>query len=334
MSKHIITELSGEEEALIASYREKWKAIGTLTQPIDRDKVVASIREAYLASNYPEPEILFSSSPFAAIQEILTIKNLDNYLGRDIHSKFLKRVVDRLRHLIERQFESSFFRKLINQIEYPEFPNHLDTNNNPKSFQFPMGVEYCVKAKIINDFDETETNDSDFLKLSQALSRPAAWSRWGCTLDFCISVLAIQYDRKKWQVFRELMQCCDFIFQFENVCVVCERPNKLLFDERNLLHAEGEPALEFADGYKVYAFHGGPPPEGRRCQNGEYIKPGTKVKLPNTGEYGIVIHCWYSDEIFDFDCYVAFFGTSISDRETDCRPYILRYAVVSLEVLE
>jgi hypothetical protein len=54
--------------------------------------------------------------------------------------------------------------------------------------------------------------------------------------------------------------------------------------------------------------------EGRRCENGEYIKPGTKVKLPATGEYGIVAHCWYSNEIFDFDCYVAFFGTSFPER--------------------
>ncbi|MCP2729277.1 hypothetical protein [Limnofasciculus baicalensis] len=88
------------------------------------------------------------------------------------------------------------------------------------------------------------------------------------------------------------------------------------------------------DGYKVYAYHGGERPEGRRCENGEYIKPGTKVKLPTTGEYGIVAHCWYSDDIYDFDCYIAFFGRSFPDRETKCRPYILRYAAVSLEILE
>jgi hypothetical protein len=170
--------------------------------------------------------------------------------------------------------------------------------------------------------------------LVQALARPAGWSHWGCLLDFCISGLGLQYAPKKWKAAQELMQSCDFILQFKQVCIVCDRPNKLLFDQRNFLHEEGEPALQFADGYGVYAYHGGERPEGRRCQPDEYIEPGTKVKLPNTGEYGIVVHCWYSTEIFDFDCYIAFFGDSFPDKETQCKPYILRYSAVSLEILE
>ncbi len=130
------------------------------------------------------------------------------------------------------------------------------------------------------------------------------------------------------------MQYCGFIFLFENVCIACDRPYKLSFDQQNSLHGEGKYALEFIDGYGVYAYHGGEPPEGKRCKNNEYIEPGTRVKLLHTGEYGIVVHCWYSDEISDFDCYVAFFGTSFPDRETHCRPYIFRYAAVSLEILE
>lgn len=71
-----------------------------------------------------------------------------------------------------------------------------------------------------------------------------------------------------------------------------------------------------------------------KFQKRVYIKPGTKVRLPSTGEYGIVVHCWYSEEIYDYDCYVAFYGTSFPDDKTDCRPYIFRYAAVALEILE
>lgn len=339
MSKRLITELSDEQKGMLSHYREKWKAIATLTQPIDREKVEVAIRAAYKVGDYPEPEIVFFCNPFAAIKDILATENFKTYLGRNIRYKFGKRVMDHLRHLIERQLDNTLFYNLMNQIEYPGFPHHLDRNNLPQASHFPRGIESCIETQILKDFDRTKTNDlelehSDLSDLLEALTRPAEWSFWGCLFDFCISVLGLQHDRKKWQAVQELMQCCGLIFQFEKVCIVCDRPYKLSFDRQNFLHAEGKYALEFVDGYGVYAYHGGERPEGRRCKNDEYIEPGTKVKLPITGEYGIVIHCWYSHEIFDFDCYVAFFGTSFPDNETDCRPYIFRYAAVSLEILE
>ncbi|WP_308189066.1 DUF6745 domain-containing protein [Nostoc mirabile] len=55
---------------------------------------------------------------------------------------------------------------------------------------------------------------------------------------------------------QNFMQHCGFVFQFEKVCIVCDRPCKLSFDQQNMLHAEGEPALQFPDGYSVYACHG------------------------------------------------------------------------------
>ena len=99
-----------------------------------------------------------------------------------------------------------------------------------------------------------------------------------------------------------------------------------------MLHGEWEYALQFADGYGVYAYHGGIIPEGRQCNDGEYIEPGTRVKLTLTGEYGMVTHCWYNDGFFD--CYVAFYGRYFPDKETKCKPYILRYGAVSLEIIE
>jgi len=37
---------------------------------------------------------------------------------------------------------------------------------------------------------------------------------------------------------------------------VCDRPRHLRFDSQNRLHAEGEPAIEFADGWNFYYYHG------------------------------------------------------------------------------
>lgn len=212
MSKRIITEISDDHYKELASYREKWKTIAILTQPIDRERVAKSIRSAYVASNYSEPEILFFCSPFAAVEEILATENFRAYLGKDIRHKFQKICFDHVHHLIDRQLDKNFYYNLRNQIDYPEFPDHLDQNSNPKSFYFSRGIESCVEAQIMKELNKTETDYSNISELLNALYRPASWSSLACMFDFCISVLGLQHDQKKWISVKELMQSCDFIF--------------------------------------------------------------------------------------------------------------------------
>ncbi|BDA70542.1 hypothetical protein RIVM261_073960 [Rivularia sp. IAM M-261] len=54
---------------------------------------------------------------------------------------------------------------------------------------------------------------------------------------------------------------CGLIFPFERTCFICGRPIKLSLDNQNRLHAEGEAAVEFADGNKLYFFENVPLPE-------------------------------------------------------------------------
>jgi len=61
---------------------------------------------------------------------------------------------------------------------------------------------------------------------------------------------------KKWQLFQSLVINCGWIFPYEHICIVCERPIKLSLDSDLLPHGEGEFALLFADGYSLYSHHG------------------------------------------------------------------------------
>lgn len=62
------------------------------------------------------------------------------------------------------------------------------------------------------------------------------------------------------------------------------------------------------------------------------IPIGTKVRLPSTGEVGIVIHTCLDAEMQCADCYVAFFGRSFPAGKPDEIPYVLRYLATSLEL--
>ena len=71
MSTKLIDKLTPEQEALIPVYRGKWRAIACKTGPIDRKKAAESVKAAYAALGEQEPEIVYSDSPFAALELIV-----------------------------------------------------------------------------------------------------------------------------------------------------------------------------------------------------------------------------------------------------------------------
>src|SRR5262249_57035214 len=67
-----------------------------------------------------------------------------------------------------------------------------------------------------------------------------------------------------------------------------------------------------------------------------FLPTGTKVRYVGTGqpEFGVVIYCWMNEEIMGlYDCYAAFFGDEFPSSSPKYRPYILRYAAQSLDVV-
>jgi hypothetical protein len=84
----------------------------------------------------------------------------------------------------------------------------------------------------------------------------------GCALvDFVYMVMNNSYTSQKWSIVQELVRECGWIFATDNICIICDRPTQILLDEDNRLHAEAEPAVEFADGFVAYAHHNAPLPE-------------------------------------------------------------------------
>lgn len=69
---------------------------------------------------------------------------------------------------------------------------------------------------------------------------------------------------------------------------------------------------------------------------GQRIVPGTYVKRndPTNEEVGIVVSCWFEEEIQAKDCYIAFFGENFPVGKPPTKPYIFRYAATSLTVVD
>jgi hypothetical protein len=77
--------------------------------------------------------------------------------------------------------------------------------------------------------------------------------------------------------------------------------------------------------------------EEAKMRSDSFLPAGTKVRLDGLQEggpeFGVVVHCWMSDEIGGYDCYVAFFGDEFPSGAPNQKPYVLRYAASSLDVV-
>jgi hypothetical protein len=61
--------------------------------------------------------------------------------------------------------------------------------------------------------------------------------------DFYISVLKTSYHHLEWKALINLITSCGWIFPFEKICLVCDRPTKIYSKEKLL--------IQYADGYTV-----------------------------------------------------------------------------------
>lgn len=54
----------------------------------------------------------------------------------------------------------------------------------------------------------------------------------------------------------ELAKNCGLVYAFDEVCVVCDRPDVQDIDADRRLHSETGPAMAFADGWQLFYIHG------------------------------------------------------------------------------
>jgi len=247
-----IDQLTPEQQALIPVYREKWRRIVRSTERIDQEKATEAIREIYAFCRKKEPKILFFDSPHAALELVLSkigISFWSNEIGRPLSEKIqagTKTTVERqTRTELDAKFGEDFrntLREAFN-VWYP-LEGLLGGISHTSIIQRDLDQPGTLKYKFFNDkFCNYLSSEEQAYTIS--------------FYDFCISVLNCNYcPESLWSVFQTIAESLYWIFPYENICFTCDRPRILLFDVENRLHAEGEPAIQFVDGYSLFSYQG------------------------------------------------------------------------------
>jgi hypothetical protein len=229
-----IKKLTPEQEALLPVIREKWKGIALSTERIDRQKATVAVTVAYRVLNLNQPEILFVDSPLAAVNFLESQPK--SALGKVLMSELLNQLSKQLDCQIDWKTDSQLLDQIDSLASLPRCQLKQELTSKLKCQEEGNLVYDCIHAGVC------------LCIASQ--------------MDFCISVLNLAHEQNAWLAYKSLMSEGGYIFAFEKMCLVSDRPIKYSIDSEERLHAEAEPAIEFSDGFfRKYVYHGVEIPE-------------------------------------------------------------------------
>jgi internalin A len=252
------------------------------TAPIDSQKATESVKKIYATIGLETPQVIVCSSPQVADIKLLKQLKIDR-ISQDKTSEIAEENLvlgnSLLRELIASVdlgvagwelgnalwnliiLEPDSDRRLVS--EFQEFvKNYLE----PELSDFLEQKDACGMCSDSYEEMYLQSVGADFLLDSnylQPLTRTDLVKEIHWT-EFFISKFGVTLDLKAQELIRckqQLFEHCGWILPFEKICLVCDRPLHLRFDAENRLHAEGEPAIAFADGYSLYFHHGVKLPE-------------------------------------------------------------------------
>lgn len=209
--------------------------------------------------------------------------NLKYILGQDVASRarqllvtptsLLRALIHQLRTELREQISEELIEKIAKEMNIisPRSQRQLEqqlgdgfkiriANQMLGELQYQLGgfleklVGKDLSTKIIKDignslWKEINSQPSHELHLQY-------WDYYPGLFDFCFSVLNCQCQPENWQTFQLLVQNCGWIYAAQGTILICDRPQKISLNADYTLHADGETALQFADGYGVYSYQG------------------------------------------------------------------------------
>ena len=254
------------------------------TAPIDYEKATTAVKKIYAAIGVEAAEVIVCSSPQVASLELFKLLNIDSVSRDQISEIAVTNLVD----------QNSLLEQMLEEWDAPAQRSEIAVTNLvwgksllDKFFQWldvgfsgwalwnalanAIILEPNADRILASEFQQLVRNDlgslADGLRsYFNALEplNPTILVKEIHLTEFLISKFGVTLDLKAQELLRckqQVFEECGWILPFEKICVICDRPLHLRFDSANELHAEGEPAIAFADGYSLYFHHGVKLPE-------------------------------------------------------------------------
>lgn len=215
-----------EHEAQLVPWRDKWIAnafrTGLLT-PEERERVTVAIRGLYTAAGLKEPRVIFVPSPFVAS--------------------------------FAAGFAAALWHLQTNAVKKEESTQAPSAESSVTSWE--LGCDLQEMAVLAHKIDP---ENAKFLLACAASSWNMRnggnqWSGWVSHLSFFRHVAKLDLDYSKWDHY-EVAAIAGPRYMHPEFCMVSEPPLELHVDDRNRAHCETGPYCRWADGSRMWAWHG------------------------------------------------------------------------------
>jgi hypothetical protein len=248
----VLDSIDSESALLLPAYIDKWQNLTLSTQPIDLVQAKTAVENAYIEIEQEKPAVLLFPSPFAVLPFLidlqlsgqcvqpltfLTTLYFDPYFKEMFKVHYLIRQTE----LYAQYFWWELIRSNLNHIYHHQLRRKINTQFQGDHMLIQQHVGLLREELFpLNCYGNYCSGKIEL---------------WSGAIDFCITVLG-HGNSQQWQLIESLIQSCGWIFPYSGLALVCARPTKVSVDMYGSLHAESEPALQYADGYSFYAFHG------------------------------------------------------------------------------
>ncbi|HBE19675.1 MAG TPA: hypothetical protein DEG17_14380 [Cyanobacteria bacterium UBA11149] len=207
-------------------------------------------------------------------------KQLEKHLGTQLASQIDRTLTNELNSKIDLKIPTELKSQIFQTIEYEEeeqrhsqLVSQLENQLNSQLVQrliqqLKPRMQHSRTIKILTRLEELLQKQESSLMVGRLGNlflkplfytnsiHPIQWINRANWLDIGMSVFKCAYPQKNWEIFQLIASNCGWIFPFEKTCIVCHRPIKLSRNRNRTIHAEGDVALAFADGYSLYLHHG------------------------------------------------------------------------------
>ena len=251
-----IETLTKEQEEKIPIYLQKYYDRVYKGLKIDKSKAEKSIKNIYTNAGYKEPIIWYCQSPWQAQIVINLLKesnlgsNIESNLRSNLGSNLESNLKSNLRYNLAFNLWSNLESNLRSNLEF-NLRSNLDSNLRSN---IESNLESNLKSNLKSNL---RSNIGNFKWEQFSYYGNISDHGWTCFYDFINHELIPKYKNKIWDNWLNLIDSNIYdMIQMDGLCIVVEMPTKVSVNENRRLHSPDSLAVEFSDGYTVYAWNG------------------------------------------------------------------------------
>jgi hypothetical protein len=255
-SSRKIEKLTSEQEAELPRFRQRYLDIACGGDRIERDKLEAALADAYAVIGKPAPKLFIFDSPAACMLALKIFKmppdkllgdQLWDQLGGQLRGQLWDQLWDQLRGQLWDQLGGQLWDQLRGQL-WDQLGGQL---RGQLRGQLWDQLWDQLRGQLWDQLGGQNIYAGNYIYGTHDLYW-LAWARFGAD----IGVKFTADSSHKLDVMERISTQCEWWWPYENIVVASERPCFVKWDDQRRLHCEDGPAVEYADGYALYAWHG------------------------------------------------------------------------------